>query len=446
MMSEEQKTPTRCTADAPCPDAKGIPGTMLGPAYRKAAHPEHGEFAPTYVEQEARWDDHYIDGLEKSKREGYVMVAKVYRKSLGVDADGLETFFVGDYVGNRRKVMDNDANPDDMGSTWSIYLQEDPELGTPVRCYRLNELEAIYGSRSVKIDDYKPKRGTLYMYYQDKVPPKPKLGTPVTHPQYGGGVVVRVTGTGQCWYANTVFGWDDDVTPAPGISVRRAMPAPNNEFYYAYGDVVDVTDEGIEVEYENGKTAVFSSEHFYKEFRLCTESGSANFHELFNLDGGDKILTPVFRNLTKDVRTADERIMGLDSRSGVAFSALIAANTPDSGHFVPRTKEGPWKFNPDSDFRFHHERAAPPKNEDFAPLVGRPKKVARPKKGWSYDRLNAVQERLAQQSGEAREAPHEPRRLPGSIWDNLDVEVEAEDDGDKEPVHVPDFNGSIIRF
>ena len=449
-MDEESKEPTRCTADAPCPEGKAAPGTMLGPAYRKAAHPEHLEFAPTCEVETARWDDNYADGLEKAKRADRFIVAKVYRKSLGIGEDGMETFFVGEYVGNRRKVLHNDATPDDVGSTWSIYLQEDPELDTPVVCYRLSVLEPLWGggSKTVEANDRDSARVGLLMYYQEELPPKPKLGLPVVSPEHGGGVVVRVTGTGESWYANMIFGWDDTtVAPTPGISVRRAVAAPNDDFYYVYGDVLDVTDDGIEVEYENGKHGVFALEEFYKQFRRCTESSSANFHELYNLDRGPKILTPAFRNLGRDVRSSDQRIMGLDSRSSVAFSALNARGTPDSGHFVHRRQEDLGGWSPDSSFRWHREREAPPKNEDFAPLSGRPKKVIRPKKGWSHDRLNAVRSKMALAPEETREAKHEPARLLGSLWERPDLPAaEAEDGGKPEKTHVPDFNGSIIRF
>lgn len=455
-MSKEPKGTTRCTADAPCPTGKPPPSTMLGPEYRKAAHAGHGEFAPTVEQHAARWQDNYVDGLEKAKRADHFIVAKVYRKSLGKNAEGEETFFVGEYVGNRRKVLHNDASPQEVGSTWSIYLQEDPELDTPVVCYRLNLLEPIYGTKVVKADDYDADRTGLLAYYKEVLAPKPKLGTPVVNPELGGGVVVRVTGTGESWYANIVFGWEDTtVGPTPGTSVRRVMPAPNDDFYYVYGDVIDLDDDdldkvsegSIKVEYENGKAGIFSIEDFYKEFRLCTESSSSNFYESYNLDRGPVMLTPVFRNLTKDVRTSDQRIMGLDSRSSVAFSALNARNTPDSGHFVHRSDAETRPWSPDSTFRWHREREAPPKNEDFAPLVGRPEKVIRPKKGWSHDRLNAVRAKMALEAGEAREAPHQPARLPGSIWDRLDVPaVEAEDEGEHEDLLTQDYNGSIIRF
>jgi len=449
-MNEESKETTRCTADAPCPDGKAPPGTMLGRAYRKAAHPEHVEFAPTYEEEPPSWRDLYVDGLEKATKPDHFVVANLYRRSLGVGDDGLETFFVGEYVGNRRKVMDNDASPERVGSTWSIYLQEDKDLDTPVLCYRLCDLEPLYdgGTKFVKANDLKSERVGLIMFYKEKLPPKPKLGLPVVHPEHGGGVVVRVTGTGESWYANMVFGWDDTtVAPTPGISVRRAVAAPNDDFYYVYGDVLDVTDDGIEVEYENGKHGVFALKEFYKQFRRCTESSSANFHELYNLDRGPKILTPAFRNLGRDVRSSDQRIMGLDSRSSVAFSALNARGTPDSGHFVHRRQEDLGGWSPDSSFRWHREREAPPKNEDFAPLSGRPKKVIRPKKGWSHDRLNAVRSKMALAPEETREAKHEPARLLGSLWERPDLPAaEAEDGGKPEKTHVPDFNGSIIRF
>jgi hypothetical protein len=434
---------TADTSDSPGNEESAV---MLGKGYRRTAYIDHVEFSPTTPSPEHNpFGYTYVDGLRKPLRQDKVRVCKMYRKYIGLDAQGRERFLVGDYVGNRRDILDNQDAPENVGATWTIFLQEDKDLGTPIRKYHLCDLEPVTdaGYKLVKPNDYKPKKPALLAYQTRVAPPKPKLGFPVKHPVYGGGVVVRVTGTGERWYAAIAYGWErTDVFPPLGTSVRRAMPAPNDDYYYVYGDVAELREDKVIVSYENGQSGLFDLEEFFKRFRRCHEISSTAFHEVLNLERPNTPLRVNFRRLDRDTRTHNERVMAAQSRSSMAISALISRNTPDSGHFVHRDRADGPAFNPGHSFRWHRERQEAPKNEDFAPLVGRPKKVAKKRKGWSWDRLNAVREKLAAQ---AEEPTHTPPEEPEPIWDRHVPPAEPEQD---EPTlgDADDVNGRVALF
>jgi len=418
---DKSESKKMCTSDAPCPERGLPPSSMLGREYRAMAHPQHVEFSPIYEEDPPSpegWSR--VDGLKKLDDMDVYVVSCLYRKHIGTKANGDDVYFVGEYVGNRRHAFDNDNSPTIVGSTWQIYLQEDPELDTPIACYRLCDLEAIdrLGTKLVSANDYKPDRPQILVYYAEEAPPKPELGLKVEHPQYGGGVILRVTGTGDVWYASVQYDWQDTSSaPDEGVSVFRRVVADGGKEYLVYGAVAEINGDEVIVEFDNGREYTSTVKDFYSEFTKIVEVSSKHFHNLFGLDRGRCTLTPKARRIGPDPRTANERIMGATSRSSVAFSALIARNTPDSGHFVPMRRDGPWRFRPDSTFRWHRERQEAPKNEDFAPLVGRRKGPPRPKKGWSYDRLHEVRERLALSPAAEPEVEETTPEPLGPLWD-----------------------------
>lgn len=434
----------RCTTDAPCPSRKE-PLTMVGPAYRSVAHPEHVEFSPTHEVAPTNKDGwSRIDGLKKLDNTELFVVSKLYRKHLGV-VNGEDVYFVGEYVGNRRVKMSNEDNPLVVGTTWQIYLQEDKELNTPMECYRLCDLEVVdgAGTKIVTANDYTPERPEVLLYYDKEAPPKPEFGAKVDHPVHGGGEIVRVTGTGSAWYASVEFEWETvNVPPSEGVSVRRMVQGEGDQSYYVYGEICEVEGHRVTVEYENGKEHESMVRDFYRTYSRIVEMGSHNFYEVLGLDRPSHKMTVNARRLSRDPRTSNERAFAAPSRSTVAFSALIAANTPDSGHFVPRRGSG--GFREGSGFRWHRERPLAPKNRDFAPLVGRPEKVPRPKKGRTYDRLNAAREKLALAPAPVREDEESARR-GGSIWERPDPPAPSEKP-EISDAEFADYHGTTVMF
>lgn len=380
---------------------------IISSEFRAPAWPGHVEFAPVYEEPEPGPGWKRIDGAKRLDYNGMFVFSKLYRARIGSYPNGDAMYFVGEYVGNHRHILDNDPSPQRVGSTWQIFLQEDPDDKDSIECYRLCDLEVLSaeGVVVVEANDYEAKRPDLMVYYTEKAPAKPELGLKVTHPVHGGGEVVRVTGTGNTWYANVEYAWPDSLStwvegpdflararyvPEEGTLVRRLVAPTGGDGHWVYGEVAETEeivpgDGHVTVRFENedddAASTTFTVEEFYGQFMMLGDSVSSNFHEVFGLERGPRMKTPKVRRLKRDVRTHNQRIMQGSSRSSMALSALSARNTPDSGEFV-RVPNDSGNWNPDATatFRWHRERPLPPKNEDFAPLVGRPEKKGAPKR------------------------------------------------------------------
>jgi len=418
--------------------------SIISPEFRAPAWPGHVEFAPVYVEPEPGPGWKRIDGAKRLDHNGMFVFSKVYRVRIGSYSNGDAMYFVGEYVGNHRHIMDNNPAPEQVGSTWQIFLQDDPKDKDTIECYRLCDLEVVPGEGVVVVEanDYTPDKADLLVYYAEKAPAKPELGLKVTHPVHGGGEVVRVTGTGSTWYADVAYAWSDtSKSPTEGVNVRRKVAPAGGDGHWVYGEVAEVVDGLVCVEFENETEIKFTVEDFYAQFTKLADSISSNFHELFGLERGPRMMTPRVRRLKRDVRTHNERIMQGRSRSSMALSALSARNTPDSGEFVRVTDEnGEWNPDMTSEFRWHRARPLPPKNRDFAPLVGRPEKKGVPSTRPGDAKLRAARAKLDEVHDEERTC--------------LAYEAEPCSDGPFRPYlacELPLFeaieaNGSVVRF
>jgi hypothetical protein len=419
---------------------------MLGPDYRATASPSHLEFAPVYVEPEPSPGWKRIDGVKRLDHNGLFVFSKLYRVRVGTYPSGAPLYFEGTYVGNRRHIMDNNPSPELVGSTWQVFLQADPEDPETLECYRICDLEMIpdEGTVVVEANDYKPETRDFLAYYGAKCPPKPELGLKVTHPVHGGGEVVRLTGTGETWYADVEYRWPDETkAPSEGANVRRLVQVAGGAKHWVYGQVFEVVDGRVWLRFENEsdddegdddaekRGHAFGIEEFYAQFRYLCDSASPNFYDVFGLDCGPRTMTLRLRRLKRDFRTHDERIKGASSRSSMALAALTARNTPDSGEFVRATRRGPWSPDMHGGFRWHRQRPQPPKNDSFAPLSGRKKSVGATSQGRPGDAsLRAARAKLALEGPAPKVKP-------------VPVRVRRDDGQDRDLI---DLNGSIVQF
>lgn len=361
-------------------------------AFRRTTNIDHREFDPVYEppkEDGKGWARD--DGVKRLTKSGHIVMWKTYRAKVGT-LRGRTIYTVGDYVGNRRHILDNNATPAETGSTWQVWLQTDEDDPTSLECYRLCDLEGLpqFGTLVATENDFEPEHPELMVYYREKVPPRPDIGKAVTHKQHGEGSVVKLLGTGETWYASIQYAWPDTHKfPDEGTLVRRRVPGTDR---FAYGEVAECADDVVEVEFDNGQLSSFSLKDFYQSFFRVAEYGAHQFYRIFNIPPPPPRRVPKVRRLGADHRTHNQRVFGADSRSSVALSAMSARQAPESGHHVPAPRSGK-AYDPSPSFRWHRERAAPPKNEDFAPLVGRPEKDTRPKKGRDWDLYLGVRKR-----------------------------------------------------
>jgi hypothetical protein len=373
----------------------GARRTMLGREYRYRASVDHPEFkgsAPAKDKDAPMFTR--IDGVKRLSWNGQFVFSKVYKARVGVREDGTPIHRLGKYVGNQRPLPNGEIEVGRLqggggvdesprtGESWDIYLQMDPNDKTSVERWRLCELVpvGILGTVIAEANDYTPKRPTVRIVREPGVPPRPETGMKVTHPEHGGGEVVRVTGTGERWYASVEYPWSaGPLDPPAGTVVRCKVRRPGAEkgekVQWTYGHVVTTRRRLVTVEFEGGRMETVRRSDFYRRFKLLREYPSSNFFETFGLKR--PIVRPIYRTkkIGHDSRTHNQRLAYDSGATSTALSALNQKHTPEASEFVPVSTRGQ---HGEPLQRMHRKRPIPRGSDDFAPLVGRP--PTRPRK------------------------------------------------------------------